>query len=145
MICHTNSSCVATKLYMCMQQLYGHSARPIFTFPTVDVCRARSPGSGQAFVTHAKVARLQHFLIHYLSCLKFCFCFNYRAKYYYYILQWCSGVACNWCVSLDILNCCFTMQYQIITSVLNNFILFQPEEDEGEGLEGPFDERALQH
>ena len=27
---------------------------------------------------------------------------NYRAKYYDYIVKWCRGVACNWCVSLDI-------------------------------------------
>ena len=27
---------------------------------------------------------------------------NYRVKYYDYIVKWCSGLACNWCVSLDI-------------------------------------------
>ena len=27
---------------------------------------------------------------------------NYRVKYYDYIVKWCNGVACNWCVSLDI-------------------------------------------
>ena len=26
---------------------------------------------------------------------------KYRLKYYYHI-KWCSGIACNWCVSLDI-------------------------------------------
>ena len=25
----------------------------------------------------------------------------YRVKYYDYIVEWCSGVACNWCISLD--------------------------------------------
>ena len=27
---------------------------------------------------------------------------NYRVKYYDYIAKWCSGVACDWCASLDI-------------------------------------------
>ena len=27
---------------------------------------------------------------------------NYRVKYYDYIVKWCSGIACNWCASLDI-------------------------------------------
>ena len=27
---------------------------------------------------------------------------NYRVKYYDYIVKWCSGITCNWCVSLDI-------------------------------------------
>ena len=27
---------------------------------------------------------------------------NYRVKYYDYIVKWCSGVACNLCLSLDI-------------------------------------------
>ena len=26
----------------------------------------------------------------------------YHVKYYDYIVKWCSGVACNWCVSLNI-------------------------------------------
>ena len=30
---------------------------------------------------------------------------NYRVKYYDYIEKWYSGVACNWCVPLDIKNC----------------------------------------
>ena len=25
-----------------------------------------------------------------------------RVKYYDYIVKWCSGIQCNWCVSLDI-------------------------------------------
>ena len=27
---------------------------------------------------------------------------NYFVKYCDYIVKWCSGIACNWCVSLDI-------------------------------------------
>ena len=27
---------------------------------------------------------------------------NYRVNYYDYIVKWCSGIPCNWCVSLDI-------------------------------------------
>ena len=55
----------------------------------------------QALVMHAKVARWRHFWIHYFSCLKFVLP-NYCVKYYDYIVKWCSGLACNWCVSLDI-------------------------------------------
>ena len=39
---------------------------------------------------------------------------NYRVKYYDYIVKWCSGIAYNWCVSLDIglvspLRCSFSL------------------------------------
>ena len=34
--------------------------------------------------------------------LKISFLPKYRVKYYDYIVKWCSGVACNWCVLLDI-------------------------------------------
>ena len=27
---------------------------------------------------------------------------KYRVKYYDYIIKWCSGIYCNWCVSMDI-------------------------------------------
>ena len=27
---------------------------------------------------------------------------KYRVIYYDYIVKWCSGISCNWCVSLDI-------------------------------------------
>ena len=27
---------------------------------------------------------------------------KYRVMYYDYIVKWCSGIKCNWCVSLDI-------------------------------------------
>ena len=27
---------------------------------------------------------------------------NYYVKYYDYIVKWCSGIACDWCASLDI-------------------------------------------
>ena len=27
---------------------------------------------------------------------------KYRVIYYDYIVKWCSGIKCNWCVSLDI-------------------------------------------
>ena len=27
---------------------------------------------------------------------------KYRVKYYDYIIKWCSGLQCNWCVSMDI-------------------------------------------
>ena len=27
---------------------------------------------------------------------------KYRVNYYDYIMKWCFGISCNWCVSLDI-------------------------------------------
>ena len=41
---------------------------------------------------------------------------KYRVNYYDYIVKWCFGIKCSWCVSLDIsqmlaLNQCF---YQIV-------------------------------
>ena len=27
---------------------------------------------------------------------------KYRVKFYDYIVKWCSGIQCNWCVSMDI-------------------------------------------
>ena len=27
---------------------------------------------------------------------------KYRVKYYDYIIKWCSGILCNWCVLMDI-------------------------------------------
>ena len=63
---------------MWMQQ-YDLSERAIVTFPTVDVCRARWPGSCQALVMHAKVARWRHCRIHYFHSLKKCLP-NYRMQ-----------------------------------------------------------------
>ena len=34
--------------------------------------------------------------------LKISFLPKHRVKYYDYIVKWCSGIHCNWCVSLDV-------------------------------------------
>ena len=39
-----------------------------------------------------------HCWIHYFASLKCRFC----VKYHDYIVKWCSGIVCNWCLSLDI-------------------------------------------
>ena len=44
----------------------------------------------------AKMAPLLNSL--FFPCLKFRCC----VRYYDYIVKWCSGIVCNWCVSLDI-------------------------------------------
>ena len=90
-ICHPNSSYVNVDATI---------MRCIFTFPTVDVCRERRADSVQAFVVHAKVARCQRCWINYFSCLKFRFCLT-TVSNIMIIVNWCSGVACNWCVWLD--------------------------------------------
>ena len=33
---------------------------------------------------------------------KYVFFPTYRVKHYDYIVKWCSGIQCNWCVTLDI-------------------------------------------
>ena len=64
-------------------------------FPTIDVCRARWPGSSQAMVTLLNSLFFVHtFIISFLP--------KYHVKYYDYIVKWYSGVARNWCVFLDI-------------------------------------------
>ena len=93
-ICHPTSSYVTTKLHGTSRCGCNNNAmfsgRAIFTFPTIDVCRARSPGIGEALLNSL-------FFVFKISFLP-----NYCVKYYEYIVKWCSGVACNWCVSLDI-------------------------------------------
>ena len=34
--------------------------------------------------------------------MKFSFLPKYHVNYYDYIIKWCFGISCNWCVSLDI-------------------------------------------
>ena len=53
---------------------------------------------------------------------------NYHVKYYEYIVKWCSGVSCNWCVSLDIgLILALIMQLQsfYLRNLLCNLIALQ--------------------
>ena len=47
---------------------------------------------------HVNVARWRHCWIHYFASLK---C-HFYVKYYDYIVKWCSGIVCKWCLSLDI-------------------------------------------
>ena len=86
-ICHPDSRYSVhnnqTVLNICMwlQQKCGHSDKSIFTFPTIDVCWSRWPGSGQALVTHSNVAGWRHYLINYFSYI-FRFCLTkYCVKY----------------------------------------------------------------
>ena len=86
---------------MWMQQQYDHSETAIFKFPTVDVLRQRclaATVTGIVDLMHTKVVRWRRWWIHYVSFLS-----NYCVKYCdYIIVKWSSGVACNWCVSLDV-------------------------------------------
>ena len=71
----------------------------MFTFPTVDVSRARWSGSGRALVIHAKMATLLNslFFVFTISLLT-----NNNLKYYDYIVKWHIRLVSNWCASLDI-------------------------------------------
>ena len=95
---HPNSSYVTTKLYGTSTCGCNNNAifseSTIFTFPTVDVCRARCPGSGETLVIHAKVERWQHYWIHYFSFSRFPFCVS-TVSNIMIILQWCSAYCLN--------------------------------------------------
>ena len=59
----------------------------------------QQPGLGDA-CQNGKMAILLNAL---LFLFRISLLFDYRVKYYdYIIVEWCSGVACNWYVSLDI-------------------------------------------
>ena len=57
----------------------------------------------KTLVTHSKVARWKKLLILLFCVFNIQFLPNYRVKhYYYYTVNWDDGVACNWCIFLDI-------------------------------------------
>ena len=94
---HPNSSYITTKLYgtstcRCNNNTI-FSERTIFTFPTVDVCRARWPGSDEALAIRDKVERWQHCWINYFSCSRFPFCPSTVSNIMIIIIvKWCSGI-----------------------------------------------------
>ena len=47
---------------------------------------------------------------------------KYRVNYYDYIIQWCFGIYCNWCVSLDIAHM-LALSFLGVTKHRNKFIL----------------------
>ena len=95
-ICHSRSGYETTKLHGTSTCRCNNNAifsdRAIFTFPTVAVCQPRGCQSSE-------MAAL-------LNSLSFAFTHSflpkYRVKCYDYIIKWCSGIQCNWCVSMDI-------------------------------------------
>ena len=81
---------------VCMWMQQYHVEKFISTFPDIDVCQARWPGISEA-CQNDKMATP-------VNSLFFEFKMSFLPKYcdYMYIVKWCSVVACNWCVSLDI-------------------------------------------
>ena len=80
------------------------SERAIFAFPTVDICRARWPGSGQALVIHAKVETW----LHYFSCLTIS------------VLQACGTVITEYGIPSDFVRkSTVSLQIKILTAQLN--------------------------
>ena len=57
------------------------------------------PGLGDACQS-GKMATLLNSLLFFV--FKISLLTNYGVKYYDYIVKWCSGIACNWCASLDV-------------------------------------------
>ena len=96
---HPNSSYVTTKLYgtsKCVCNNYTiFSERTIFTFPTVDIYVGLAATKPWWFKMAAQFNSL--FFVFNISFLP-----KYLVKYYDYIVKWCSGIQCNWCVSMDI-------------------------------------------
>ena len=89
---HPNSSYVTTKLYGTStcgcnnNTIVSESA--ICMLPTVDVCRARWPGSGEALLIHAKLERWRHCGILYISCSKLRFYLSIVSNIMSTNLQW---------------------------------------------------------
>ncbi len=98
-ICHPNSSYVTTKLYETSASgcnnntIFQNDLFSRFLPSTYVAWQRRSLGDT------AKVARCQHQWINHFSCLKFRFCVTTVSNI---IVKWCSGIACDWCASLDI-------------------------------------------
>ena len=93
---HPNSSYVTTKLYGtstcgCNNNTI-FSEGPISTFPTVDVCQAHWPGSGEALVIHCQGGKMAALLNSLFFVLNISFLPKYRVKYDGYIVKWCSGI-----------------------------------------------------
>ena len=89
---------VKNRIIPVLMKQYNHSERAIFTFAT-SVCRTRWPGSSDACPL---------FLVFKILLLP-----NYCVKYYDYIVKWCSGIARDWCVSLDIALILVLMSQQL--------------------------------
>ena len=93
---HPNSSYLTTKLdgtstCGCNNTIF--SKRAILTFLTVDVCRARWSGGGQAFVTHAcQSGNMAILLTSLLFVFEISFLPKYPVNYYYYIIKRCFGI-----------------------------------------------------
>ena len=81
---HPNSSYVTTKLYRTSTCRRNNntifSERTIFTFPTVDVCRARWPGRGEALMIHAS-GKMSELLNSLFVVFKISFLPKYCVKY----------------------------------------------------------------
>ena len=82
-----------SKYNLCMYELISSIANF-----HVDVCLARWPRLGDACLSVEIVTLLNSQSFEF----KFLFKPKYHVKYYDYIVKWYSGIACNWCVSLDI-------------------------------------------
>ena len=102
-ICHTNSSYVTTKLYETStcgcnnNTIFQNELFSRFLPSTYVAWQRRSLGDA------AKVAIWRHGWIQKISCLKFRFCITTVSNIMIIIIvKWCSGIACDWCASLDI-------------------------------------------
>ena len=62
-----------------------------------DTLASQRPRLGDACQGDDKATLMKSFSF----VFKISFLPNYRVKHYDYIVTWCSGIACNWCVSLD--------------------------------------------
>ena len=78
------------------------SERTIFTFPTGDLYRAGTlVWQRRSLHDSCQSGKMAALLNSLFFVFKISFLPKYRVKYYDYIVKWCSGIECNWCVSLD--------------------------------------------
>ena len=103
---HPNSSYVTTKLYR--TSTCGCNINTIFSKNSYfnvshRRCMPRTLSWRLAGLAHAcQSGNMAMLLTSLLFVFEISFLPKYRVNYYDYIIKWCFGILCNWCVSLDI-------------------------------------------
>ena len=102
---HPNSSYVTTKLYgtsTCGCNIIRYFQKSYFNV-SYHRCMLRTLAWRRAGLDHAcQSSNMAMLLNSILFVFEISFLPKYRVNYYYYIIKWCFGISCNWCVSLGI-------------------------------------------
>ena len=108
---------------MWMQQQFDLFKRSYFNV-SYRRCMPRTLAWWRAGLDHAcQSGNMAILLTSLLFVFEILFLPKYRVNYYDYIIKWCFGILCNWCVSLDIahifaLRYCLCCRYKGLGPVL---------------------------